>query len=70
MSFREVECLTIEFLEITGQKLADNLAVLLDGSESLGFRKCSTIVCKAPMWVSSGLFLPSCIKEGNKVLVE
>ena len=22
MSFREVECLTIEFLEITGQKLA------------------------------------------------
>ena len=76
MSFREDECLTIEFLEITGQKLAiwpiskSRWPFFLGGRESLSFRNRSTIVGKAPSWICSGLFLPSYIKKGAKVLVE
>ena len=46
------------------------MGVLLGRSEMLSFRDCSAIVGKAPAWIGSGLFLPGCIKEANKVLVE
>ena len=46
------------------------MGVLLGSSESLSFRNPSAIVGKAPTGIGGGLFLPSCIKEGNKVLVE
>ena len=44
--------------------------VFMGGSESLSFRNRSVIVDEAPRWIGGRLFLPGCIEEGNKVLVE
>ena len=46
------------------------MGVLLGGGESLSFRNHSAIVGEAPTWIGGRLFLPGCIEEGNKVLVE
>ena len=46
------------------------MGVLLGGSGSLSFRNRSAIVGEAPTWIGGCLFLPVCIEEGNKVLVE
>ena len=46
------------------------MGILLCGGESLTFRNRGAIVGKSSTMVGGGLFLPSCVQERNKIVVE